>query len=391
MRQGLGVDHCANCHVRSHSKVIDERTRDLALGLEGTLSSLSLSYRFSAREFENSAAASMNRYMEARHPVSGGSGGEFASRLIYNNETLEFSRTPDTEKLGHSVKASADLPRNQSVRGSFTFATIENQATNLELTSQSAALAWYAPLTKRTRVTASFARRKIENDPVDIDLAAWRDGQTGGGQDFDWTRLSAYDREEWLGTVRLAWIPKPGHSVRLDYRLHTIDRDNVLLDPNSADTKTMKNRVRASWSGRLMDKVRSRVEVGYEMTDLPYVAVDGLCEEGISETVVALPDNGKVYYFQRSKFGTGGNLPTKALKAKAQISGSFGSKLYGSAYFNMASEKNDDLNLYDFERTSVNPGVSFVFAPTQVVVFTGGGGMSKITSNAQICATVMDG
>jgi hypothetical protein len=389
-KQILGVDHCSNCHVRSQRGMVDEQTRDLTLGLDGELAPVAVSYRFTARDFDNKAEAAYNRYMQARHPVSGANVDEFGSRVIYNDSTLTFAQVPDVEKMGHAVKASADLPRNQSVRGSFAFASIENQVTGLELTSNSASLAWYAPLTEKVRATASFSRREIENDPTEIDLPAWRDGRTGGGQDFDWTRESAYDREELIGTARVTYALRPGHRLRLDYRLQTIDRDNVLLDPDSDDTKTTKNRIRASWAGRLPADLNSRVEVSWENTDLPFVNVDGLCEVPVGEND-PLAGNTQYFYFQREIYGTGTSLPTQSLKARANVGASFGSKLYGSAYVSFSDEKNDDLNVYDFERSSINPGVSLLWVPTTWAALNGGAAFHSVESNAKICATVMDG
>ncbi|MBZ0270280.1 hypothetical protein K8I85_19175 [bacterium] len=393
-KQSLGVDHCSNCHVRSHAGRVDERTRDLALGLEGEREGFAFSYRFAARDFDNLAAAGTNRYMQARHPGNGGSEDEFASRTIYENEELTFGQVPDVEKRGHTVRASADLPRSQSVRGTFSMSTVENQVTGLDLQANAAALSWFAPLSKRTRVTAGVVRRELENDPYDVDLPLWRDGRAGGGQDFDWVRESAYDRVEWIGTARLAHTLRPGQNVRLDYRFHSTDRDNVLLDPDSDKTRTTRNRLKASWSGSLARKARSRVEVTYEMTDLPFVAVGGLCEPALSDSVMPIDDSQPsdwIYYFQRERYGTGGNLPTKALRGRVQFDGSVGPKLHASAYVSASDEKNDDLNLYDFERSVLSPGVSLLFVPTEAAIFTGGAAYSRIESNAKLCATVMDG
>ncbi|GJM44316.1 MAG: cytochrome c [Gemmatimonadota bacterium] len=392
-RQGLGVDHCANCHVRSHAVAVDELTRDARVGLDGTFPGVAVGYEATIRDFNNLAAAPTNRYMEARHPANGGSAAEFGSRLIYDNEELEFSQTPDSEKIGHALRASADLPHNQSVRGSMAFASMENQVTGLELKSNSSSLGWYAPITKRARVSVNVTRRSIENDPTDIDLPLYRDGRAGGGQDFDWTRLSAYNREEWIGQARAAYALRPGQNLRMDWRMHTTDRDHVELDPDGSDTRTTKNRLRAAWSGRIRGSTRSRVEVEYEKTSLPFVNVGGLCEEEIGGTVESIPGqpNDWIYYFQRERYGTGGNLPTQAVRARAQLNGSVGSRFFGSGYVSVASEKNDDLNAYDFERSVLSPGVSFVLVPSQHAALNGGMAYSRIESNAKICATVMDG
>jgi hypothetical protein len=395
MKQVTGVDHCANCHVRAKPSYLDEQTRDLTLGVSSLASDVRVAYEFRARDYNNRAAAPTNRYMEVRHPVSGTNQAEFGSRVIYGDETLEFARTPDVEKRGHSVTASADLPGRQSVRGAFSWARTENTVTDLQLTSNAASLGWYAPLGRKARASVSVMRRSLENDPYRVDLPPWRDGRAGGGQDLDWTRLSAYDREEYLGTARLSWALRPGHNVRLDYNLRSTDRDNVELDPDDpTQTRTLRNRLRASWNGKLASAARSRVWVEYEMTDLPFVAVRGICEDGQGEELMPI-EGGQpsdfVYYFQRERIGTGGNLPTSAVRANANVSYGFGPRVNATAYANVAFEKNDDLNLYDFERDVAGGGVTLLLAPDETFVITSGASYSKVESNAKLCATVMDG
>jgi hypothetical protein len=396
--QFLGVDHCANCHVRSQRGRVNEETRDFKAGVSADVSGVVLSYDFSARDYENLAMALENYYQEARHPANGGSQEEFASRSIYHNDTLRFAATPDVEKRGHSVKVKADLPKAHTVSGTFSLTTTENDITENVLSANVASIAWYAPLTPKLRVAASAVRREIENDDVEIDLPNWRAGRPGGDHeefDFDWTRMSAYNREEYLGNVSALYAVKPGHTIRLDYRLRSTDRENVELDPESPDeTITLQNKIKASWGGRLSGKARSRVSVEYELTDFPFLNVRGLCEEALSDTGADIggdQPNDWVYYFQRKRTGSGTNQPTAALRAKAYLSYSPHAKTGLTGYINFASEKNDELNAYEWERTALSPGASMYFVPSKEVVVSAGAEYSKIESNAYFCATVMDG
>ena len=76
---------------------------------------------------------------------------------------------------------------------------------------------------------------------------------------------------------------------------------------------------------------------------------------------------------------------------KANLNRRFGSRVSGSLYVNFADEKNDDLNLYDFERTVLSSGLSAYVTPGNWGILTGGVAYSRIESNAKFCATVMDG
>ena len=394
-RQTLGVDHCASCHVGSQSKRVDDETRDLNLRLAGQYSRLKVSYRFSARDYRNHAATPTYPYIVARHPATGGAVEEFESRMIFDGADgpLEIDKTPDVKKRGHTVRATVDLPKGQTVRGTASYSRTTNQNTDLQLTGNTESLAWFAPLARKVRATASITRRSLQNDPYFVDIPAWREGRPGGGQDFDFDRLSAYDRTEYVGTASVTYLAMPGQRVRLDHRVQVTDRDHVVLDPDDPSaTQTVRNRIRASWNGRLCRGFRSRASVEYEITHLPFVSVNGLCEKAISEAD-SLPGqpNHWFYYFQRSRYGTGATLPTKALRAKAHLSHRLGTKASATVYLNFASEKNDDLNLYEFDRTVVNTGLSAYVIPSQRLVVSGGVSYSKIESNADFCVPVMDG
>jgi hypothetical protein len=394
-KQVRGVDHCSNCHVRAKKREVDEATRDFNVSFNTQVNRVNVDYQFSTRRFDSDVGPQFNYYMDARHPVNGGSTDEFASRLLYEDVDLEFSRAPEVKKDAHAVRARADLPKGHSLSGSYSYSKIENEIEKLEMKTHAGGGSWYAPLTKKMRVAASAMVRKIENEDVPLDLPAWRSGRSGGGQDFDWTRMSAYDRREVLAGATANYAVAQGHNVRVQYRFRSTDRDNVLLDPDDLDeTTTVQNKVKGSWSGRLARRARARASVEYEMTDHPFVNVGGLCEPAIGDTVNPVGDgqpNDFVYYWQRSRYGTGGNLPTGALRARANLNFSPSPKVSLTGYVNWTDQKNDELNIYEWERTAISPGVSAYLMPNERAMLSGGLAYSKIESNAKLCATVMDG
>jgi len=84
-----------------------------------------------------------------------------------------------------------------------------------------------------------------------------------------------------------------------------------------------------------------------------------------------------------TNIGTGGNLPTSAVRANAHLTYGFSPKLSATGYVNVTSEKNDDLNLYDFERDVLTPGISLLAMPDEMFVLTGGASYSRVKSNAK--------
>ena len=122
--------------------------------------------------------------------------------------------------------------------------------------------------------------------------------------------------------------------------------------------------------------------------------VRGICESK-ADTTRIINDLGEinsfVYYFQRERIGTGGNLPSQAMRAKATGSYSVSPKVQLNGYVNIASEKNDDLNLYEWERTLLSPGAAITVLPRATCALSGGIAYSMIESNANLCVPVMDG
>ncbi len=415
-RQLTAVDHCSNCHVKADRGTVNEQTRDLRAGLSTVVSALSVDYDFSTRTYDNMALPPTTEYMRAQHPLFGGAGDslnagdiadgdrawdrEFSSRSIYSGQTLPYAKAPDVSKQGHTLRVKADLPGSQSLRGSFAYTTTENTDTANELTGSAATIGWHARPTPRLRLAASAAHRRIENDDVRIDLPSWREGSFiggPGGQSFDWTRASAYDREEYVATASLSYAVAARQHLKLDYRFRSTDRQNVRLDPDLPDeTTTLQNRIRGAWIGRFAKGLRSRISGEYELTDHPFVNVGGICEVR-GDTLAHLPGNAWVYYFQRERVGTGGNLPTQAVRAKAHLGYSAGPRLSFTAYVNFTTEKNDELGradglfAYEWERTILGPGAAVTVMPGAGLALSTGAAYSKIESNAKACVPVMDG
>jgi hypothetical protein len=331
--------------------------------------------------------------MEARHPVNGGSGDEFSSRLLYDDEVLEINSPTDVRKQGHALEARVDLPAAQNVSGYYRYTKSENQRTKNEVKSNAGKVSWFAPLGRKFRLNASFLKRKIESTDVPIDLPNWREGRPGGGQDFDYVRKSAYDRDENLINLQGVYRLAPRHSLRFGYRMRSTDRENFVLDPDDeTQTTTTQHSIKAAWNGRLSKALHSRVGITYDMIDKPFVNVRGICESAIGDSAsIGGQPNEWVYYWQRERIGTGTSQPNKALRLNANLNYNFTPAVMLTGYLNYTDEKNDELNVYTYDGSSANVGAQVMLLPDTRYVIVGGGSWTTIESNAKICATVMDG
>ncbi len=388
-RQAISVNKCSMCHVVGRRARVDETTLDHHVGFSAVFPKLQVIYEFVSSEFTNHAAAPTNFWDAAKHPVSDDMGGDFPTRVIYGDEEGEYSRTPDTKKQSHELKINGMLTDSHSIVGAFSMFDLENELEDLTLESKTGSAAWYYNPEGNFKLTTTFSRESLDNDDVFIDLDPWREGYTGGGQDFDWTRYSAYNRDVTVGRVQGSYQLNKVNGVSFDYRYRSIDREYLELYPDSSEKETVQNRVQMSWHRR-KPICRSTFTVEYELTDYPFANKDAMCEPSY-ENGETLPDNSSFYYFQRERLAAATNQPTDSLRIKFNGSLFSGTKASLNLQASYQDEKNDELNEYQWERDMLISGLNLFAAPNQVSIFTLGYNFLDITSNALFCIPVMDG
>jgi len=104
-----------------------------------------------------------------------------------------------------------------------------------------------------------------------------------------------------------------------------------------------------------------------------------------------LTGNGVVYYFQRERIGNGTSLPNQSHKVAARGSYQVSSRMSLNGFVNIASEKNDELNSYEFERTIFSPGANLWVAPNDKLMLTLGYSFNSVESNAKLCPPLFGG
>ena len=388
-KQTRSINHCAMCHVTARKTRVDEETRDHSVGLSLAFSKFEMAYNFVKSEFRNFAEAPRNYYEPARHPVNGDTEAEFASRTNYQDEELTYADVPDSDKESHTFKFTGRLSKHNTIVSQVSMLKYENLAEQLKMETRSGAVHWACKPNKKFAVRTTFSKETIENDDVVLDFAAWREGFTGGGQNFDWTRQSAYNRDVTIARLQTEYRFNQAHRISFDYRFRNIDREYLEIEQGSTETETLENRFVLAWNGN-MDKVRGRIAVEYQMIDLPFANKYAMCEPAYRDSSF-LPDNSKFFYFQREHQGDATNQPSDSLKLKANFS------LINSARFAMniqgtyTDSSNDNLNTYEWTQDSTVSGLNLFITPGSIASFTAGYNYFNIESNAVFCVPVMDG
>jgi hypothetical protein len=414
-KQDNTIDHCAFCHIEGHARQVNDRVKVWRAGVEGATGGVAWNYEFRGTEYSDGTQAPQHKWKDAMHPVFGEIGGdpivpygvEFGSRLAYDDVTLPYSRAANSERRSHHLGLAVDLHERSSLKGTYLKTDRENSNTNVEGDYEAYAASWFARPGRDTRLSARFLAYQSQVDNVFVDLPYYREGRPGqSGQDFDWTRISAANRDVWQIDASAGYRYTKGGYLKADWRHQVINRDamtqtqttyenvdgvNLAIPSTPYANETTLDRFKLSASKRFGLKGNGRLAYTYTKIDKPFMNPTAMCEEGLHGTDHTLAGNGVVYYFQRQRYGNGANQPGESHRIASRASYQLTSRTSVSGYVTYASERNDELNVYEFERTVWNPGVNVWTAPTDKFMLTFGYAANRIESNAHLCPPLFDG
>ncbi len=419
-KQALTIDHCATCHVEGNRRQIDEQTRTVRAGAEGTMGKLTFNYEFKAQDFTDFTTANTRHYTRAQHPVRGtfwtnpDNGAtsnynvEFGSRLSFDEMTMPYAAGPTSEKRSHELGLNVDINAKNALRGTYSHSRTENVGNALSSDFDAIAAGWLARIDKKTRLTARVLTYETKADDAFVDLDPYRDGRPGGGQDFDWTRVSAANRDvlqtdlnlrRKLGkrsTLGVSWRHKVVDRAAMAQSQTTYYEDEVSgeivgIDSTPYANETTTDRFRATLNKRFGKKGNGKLSYTYTSVSNQFMNPTAMCEESMHHDVDALPGNGLAYYFQRQRINSGSSLPTKSHKVTARGSYQVSPRVSLNGFLNIASEKNDELDSYEFERTVLSPGANLWVAPNDKLMLTMGYSFNSVESNAKLCVPLFGG
>ena len=410
-KQTLTIDHCAFCHVESSPQRIDRQTETWLAGIEGTADQASFKYDFVRTEYTDHAGASEHYWKSAIHPLNAGA-YDFSSRQIFSDVALPYARSADTEKYSHNLAMKLDLDESGVLKGSYTLTNNRNWWTGVEGDFTAGALGYAVKLNAKTRLTAKFLTYETKVDDYFIDLPNFRAlDTTTGNLDFDWNRISSANRKVYQGDVNLGYKVAKGRHLKASLRYQSIDRDAMaqtqtsylfddvlaaedyaLLVPSEPfANKTTITRAKLRYDARMGMKGNYNLTYTYTKVDKPFMNPTALCEESLLGLNSASGGDGRIYYFQRQRLGMGSSQPNQSQNLAARASYQVSPRFSFNAFVTYAKDKNDELNIYEFERDMFSPGVNLWTAPSDKVLFTLGWSYSKLKSSAVLCPPIFDG
>lgn len=382
LEQAIGLSKCDSCHVSAAGKEIDERTEDFTLGAVGKFGLLTVEYEYLTRNFNEDAAAASRFYTDA--------GNGTAYNLLYENGDLDFSRTPDSEKESHMLKARLDLPNSTSITASYIKADIESSKDDTQDDYQLLAgndlqteyESFAAKLSTKFGQNISLSLRgrlyEIEADDNEIYFAD-RDGLSSYaayGSVDEYVSAEERDVTE-FGTDVVVRLAK-ATTLRLGYEYEEIEREEAEL--GETETHTFK----AALKTRLNSELAGRISYQYQDIDEPFAgAAVGIAQE----TGIVDPLGSGLVYFNTDDF-TGGdssiktwywnavypnreldssNQPDEVHEAKFSTTWSPSANMAATLFMRFRYEENDDVK---YEQTTFVPGASFWYAPSDKLNLT---------------------
>ena len=420
-KQTMTIDHCAVCHVEGNTQRIDQQTDTWTADAQATFGKVSFNYGFQRQEYSDLANDPSHHWKNAMHPTNGNwdnatntvnYGVEFGSRMIFEDVTRAYGLSADTEKTSHSAGLKMDLENSGTVKASYTYTKNRNFHRGIENKFNAGAFGYAVKLNPEMRLTTKFLAYETKVDDWFVDLPNFRFDRPAGDLDFDWTRISSANRKVYQFDANLGWKVAKRRHLKLGWRTQIIDRPamaqnqtsylfdgmnagnlGATLVPSEAyENKTTINRLKLRYDAKMGMKGRYNLTYAMTMVDQPYMNPTAMCEESVAGLNNPHPGSlERIYYFQRQRYGQGSNQPSQAHKLTLKGTYQLSARSSVNAFLTYAKDKNDDLNIYEFERDMFTPGFNFWTAPTDRLLFTLGWTRNKVKSNANLCIPIFDG
>lgn len=404
LEQAIGLSKCDGCHVSAGGKNIDERTNEFSFGATGKFGKLTVEYDYMNRTFDENGATPMRYYEDAGNPSAN-------DQLLYEAGYFEYSRTPDSEKDSHLLKARYDFSSNTTLSASYTKADIESDKSDpasdisyslADDTLKTEFESFGGKLATRfgnLRLSVRANTYSIDADGNTVKRRAdltTRDDNNLLSFDLDqeWDPAEARDVDEFGidAVYRLA----QGTTLRLGYDYENIDREDAEL--GETETNTFK----VSLKSRLSNQLSGRISYQYQDISDPLDNATGIAQ-GLA-TATQDPLNPGLWWVDRADYFSvdnnsattvwywnsvypnrtleATNLPDTVHEAKFNTTWAPQANMAATLFARVRYEEKDDVG---YDQTTYVPGISFWYAPSDKINLTMSYTFSKQDTENRIC------
>lgn len=385
--QKIASTHCFSCHLSSRTVDVKKQTHQVEAGVEAEVGDFDLGYLFGYRKFKSDAGDATVYYDSAAHPVSGGSGGEFGSRVIYEDTTIAFGVYPETEKMSHRVKLNGDVGSGR-LASTFGYSKVENKKSALTASAVTGAVRYTAPLSNRTRLVAKASAIRQTTDETAVDLPTWR--EASGPVDFDFVRYSSLDRLDSRASAEIISRLNPRTTLSILAGYRQITRDDY--PEIGADASTSKIIGQAKLRYRRGLKFNGSLKYRFEKTSDPFTSGKGLFESRGRETLEETWSD-KSFYYQREdlRYQNITTSPTDYHQVVLKSTIRPNPKYSFNLGLRVTSDKNGDLDSLDVKHLSMQPNLGMTLVPNPKWSFATGYTHDYSKSRGPVSVALFDG
>jgi len=423
VEQARTMSKCSACHVVGVSKDVHEITNDYIPKVTVRVGTLALEYSFMHREFDDKSD-DMSLVYNALSPTNLG----FTNRLQFDSRTgeLPFSRTPDTEKDSHTVKARWDIMSGHTVTAGFVYSKSTNLETDggydpltgefnedLELDSTTIMAKYHGRISRAFSVTIHGKYQTLDNDDVYVDVVdrANGDGTTLGdgyassvlgaeeGLDtgfWDYNRKSGYDLDITTIGFDVAWRPLHGVTLRGGYEFHYEERDNA--DAHNVPDDTTEHKFKLSGDWRINHSLRLSLGYKLDLIDDAYGLEEAVCAPDGSYGEYGGPP-GDLYDYSRAydpriysqREGLRSNQPTTVHEASFKANWTPINMVSTSLHAKYKYANNDEVDGRDWQQDLFTGGFNVVVSPSEKMVFAAGYNYFNDKYESMYCIAIYDG
>ncbi|MCP4685632.1 MAG: hypothetical protein GY867_09320 [bacterium] len=394
--QAIASNHCLSCHLTSKSQELESSTHQFQAGIDAEVSKYDVGYQFGFRMYESHVPAPSAYYDEAKHPVNGGSGVEFAPRQLYDDTTLAFSAQPKTEKMSHKLRLKGDLGKGKFA-GSLSYSRSENKYSELTSNAWVGAFNYAVTMNPQTRFIARLTGVRREADDPFIDVRDYRVGRTTPSylqSNFDYERQSSLDRADGKITAEVIRRLNPKMTLSVLAGYNRVDRYSYPDSDDNLVSGTFIGQAKLNYRKGL--KYRSSFKYRFEKTSDPFNTFKGLFEERgreiLTRNVSASPFF-FIFYWEREalKYQNITTEPTDLHEFAWKSTWRPTLKTSVNLGLNAKFDKNGDLDSLDVKHSSFQPHLSLTTAPNPKWSFTAGLTLNSSKSRGPVTVALFDG
>lgn len=401
IKQARTLSKCANCHVVSMDREIDETTRDIEAGTSMQFGNFRVMASHKTRTYYEDGPTPMHTYMLAEHPTK--HVPVFADRVQFDvaDGPLPFNQVPDVEKAQNQIRLDYTWDTGD-IMTSYTTAEVENETSDIAF-DYSAWLARGAQrLGEKTWFTLRLRSYEIDNDDYFVDVvenAAVAGPYVGStyqemfpDAEIDFLRQSTMNRSVMDGQAELRWRYSKRGTFRLGYRHLSVDRDDYEVSEGEHETVTGK--IYADWKLRIPKSWKLMANLSYSDISYPYANVDGGCSAALDFTPTSSgvdPNALQYWEWQNARMFNLSNQPSERMDLRFSASRPLSEKTHLMFNIRNTDDQNDDLDYSTWERDMFMASAYLNWMPTSTWTWFLGYNHMEDTSEAHVCIPVFDG